>query len=114
MLRQSIRAGLVARQSCYACAKYVLPHHTVRAETQATPADVNITGDVEMCRYADTAFPEPGEYVPQQIHIMPASALTPSCTPVSAPQQLAVVLEAPSGIVKSNLRPSTEGTFCIA
>jgi hypothetical protein len=29
---------------------------------------------LEVCRYADVAFPEPGEYEPQQIHITPASA----------------------------------------
>ena len=40
---------------------------------------MNITGDVEMCRYTETAFPEPGEYVPQQIHIMPASASNCLC-----------------------------------
>ena len=29
----------------------------------------------KVCRYSDTAFPEPAEYVPQQIHLLPASAL---------------------------------------
>ena len=28
-----------------------------------------------MCRWSDSAFPEPGEYVPQQIHLTPAGAL---------------------------------------
>ena len=32
------------------------------------------SGGLEVCRYADVAFPEPGEYEPQQIHITPASA----------------------------------------
>ncbi len=34
------------------------------------------SGGLEMCRYADVQFPEPGEYAPQQIHITPASAIT--------------------------------------
>ena len=33
-----------------------------------------MVSDVTMCRYADAAFPEPGEYVPQQIHVTPACA----------------------------------------
>ena len=36
------------------------------------------SGGLEVCRYADVAFPEPGEYEPQQIHITPASALSQS------------------------------------
>ena len=32
------------------------------------------SGGLEMCRYSDLQFPEPGEYVPQQMHITPASA----------------------------------------
>ena len=31
--------------------------------------------DVERCRWSDSAFPEPAEYVPQQIHVTPAGAL---------------------------------------
>jgi hypothetical protein len=41
----------------------------------------NPTGGLEACRYADVAFPEPGEYEPQQIHIMPASAHSPTPAP---------------------------------
>ena len=40
---------------------------------QATPdGATTAVSDVTMCRYADTEYPEPGEYVPQQIHVMPA------------------------------------------
>ena len=48
-------------------------------QTAGTPAQL------EACRYADTQFPEPGEFVPQQIHVMPASkGLAPILWPSSS------------------------------
>jgi len=38
----------------------------LRAQAIGTPAAV------EACRYSDTQMPEPGEFVPQQIHVTPA------------------------------------------
>ncbi len=32
------------------------------------------TSDVKRCRWSDSAFPEPAEYVPQQVHVTPAGA----------------------------------------
>ncbi len=44
--------------------------------TPAPPMQDNPLDFTELttCRYGDTAFPEPGDLVPQQIHIMPAGA----------------------------------------
>jgi hypothetical protein len=45
--------------------------------TQDNPLDVT---ELTTCRYADTAFPQPADPVPQQIHIMPASELLRTLT----------------------------------
>ena len=65
------------------------------------------SGGLEMCRYADVQFPEPGEYAPQQLHITPASApwLTRQILPKTVPAisqfmpTLSVVSMLPAGIV---------------
>ena len=44
--------------------------------TQDNPLDVTV---LTTCRYGDTAFPEPADGVPQQIHVLPASAPNASC-----------------------------------
>ena len=42
---------------------------TALVSAQDNPLDYS---ELTTCRYGDTAFPEPGQHVPQQIHIMPA------------------------------------------
>ena len=49
------------------------------------------SGGLEMCRYADIQFPEPGEFVPQQLHITPASARIALHRPDPGSQTLAFI-----------------------
>ena len=53
--------------------QHTSPAHLERNSLRMQDNPLHVS-ELTTCRYGDTAFPEPGEHIPQQIHIMPAGA----------------------------------------